>query len=189
MRFDITVLAFVALMAPSVLAKSWDVTFANGKFSPQELDIAPGDTVVWPNNDGADHAIVETDAGARSCVSKVGGFNSGLKTKGQAYQRTFPAAAVVNYKDGIGANCVNGATGTIFVGPRPANDPNTGNTTTTNGGVATPTMTASPIVTPSPTSSPTSSPTNKPNSAYGLSASGNALFLGAVCFVGAIAGL
>ncbi|KAF9213882.1 hypothetical protein BGZ59_004666 [Podila verticillata] len=81
-------------------AKTYDVNVVNGLFSPQELDIQPGDTVRWPNNDGWR-------------------FNSGTKTKGQAYQRTFPKNTVVNYKDGVGANCINGATGTIYVGPRP----------------------------------------------------------------------
>ncbi|KAF9905081.1 hypothetical protein EC991_002034 [Linnemannia zychae] len=176
MRLNLTVFALVAFIAPSVLAKSWDVNVVGGKFSPQDLDIAPGDTVVWPNNDGADHAIVETNAGARTCNSKAGGFNSGRKTKGQAYQRTFPAQAVINYKDGIGANCANGATGTIYVGPRPAGaDPN-GSTTT--GGGTNPTQTGNPT-----------NPTQRPNSARGLSGSENALFLGAVCFIGALAGL
>ncbi|KAK5821031.1 hypothetical protein F5H01DRAFT_339822 [Linnemannia elongata] len=188
MRFDLTTLALVAFIAPSVLAKTWDVNVVNGLFSPQELDIAPGDTVNWPNNDGADHAIVETNAGARTCNSKAGGFNSGRKMKGQAYSRVFPTAGVVNYKDGIGANCMKGATGTIFVGPRPTGaDPNASSTTsssigtaTSSGATTTASSTAQPVVTPSPT--------NKPNSAYGFSASENALFLGAACFVGALVG-
>ncbi|KAG9065102.1 hypothetical protein KI688_002423 [Linnemannia hyalina] len=195
MRFSATVLALVAFIAPSVLAKSWDVNVVNGLFSPQELDIAPGDTVNWPNNDGADHAIVETIPGARSCNS-TGGFNSGRKTKGQAYTRVFPTAGVVNYKDGIGANCAKGATGTIYVGPRPTGaDPNANATTSSGTGgatssgatgatpseaITTTTSTAHPAITPSPTT--------KPNSAFGLSASVNALFLGVVCFVGALVG-
>ncbi|KAF9135589.1 hypothetical protein BGW39_001915 [Mortierella sp. 14UC] len=180
MRFNITVLALVAFIAPSVLAKSWDVT-VDGKFSPQELDIALDDTVVWPNNDGADHAIVETNPGAHTCNSKAGGFNSGRKTEGQAYQRTFSAQAVVNYKDGMGTSCANGTHGTIFVGPRPGGaDPN-GSTTT--GGATNPIRPADPVVTPTPT------PTQRPNSARDLSASENALFLGTVYFIGALAGL
>ncbi|KAG0011544.1 hypothetical protein BGZ81_002116, partial [Podila clonocystis] len=100
-------------------ALTWDVSVLNGMFSPQELDIAPGDTIRWPNNDGGDHAIVETVASARGCNNKAGRFNSGRKTKGQAYQCTF-TATVVNYKDGICSNCARGATGTIYVGPRPS---------------------------------------------------------------------
>ncbi|KAF9148647.1 hypothetical protein BG015_009618 [Linnemannia schmuckeri] len=193
MRFDITVMALVAFITPSVLAKTWDVNVVNGLFSPQELDIAPGDTVNWPNNDGADHAIVETNAGARTCNSKAGGFNSGSKLKGQAYSRVFPTAGVVNYKDGIGANCAKGATGTIYVGPRPTGaDPNASATTsaTTSGGNGGPTSSGA-TTTPSSTSQPviTPSPTTRPNSAYGLSASENALALGAFCFVGVLIGL
>ncbi|KAG0315893.1 hypothetical protein BGZ97_007716 [Linnemannia gamsii] len=188
MRFDITVLALVAFIAPSVLAKTWDVTVVNGTFSPQVLDIAPGDTVNWPNND-ADHAIVETNPGARSCVSMAGGFNSGRKMKGQAYSRVFPAQAVVNYKDGIGANCAKGATGTIYVGPRPSGaDPNATTGPSSSAGGATSTATGSTSTSPTG-SQPTTSPTHTPNSAYGLTASENALFLGAACFIGALFGL
>ncbi|OAQ25780.1 hypothetical protein K457DRAFT_35060 [Linnemannia elongata AG-77] len=151
MRFDITALALVAFIAPSVLATTWEVNFANFQFSPQELDVAPGDTVKWSNSDSADRAIVETNTGARTCNSRTGGFNSGPMMKGHFYSRVFPTAGVVNYKDGIGAN----------------------STTTAS-------LTAQPVITPSPT--------NKPNSAYGFSASENALFLGAACFFDALVG-
>lgn len=181
MRLDITVLALVAFIAPSVLAKTWEVTEANNRFSPQELDIAPGDTVTWTCTDNST-AIVETNPGARSCTAKTGGFNSGKKLQGQIYSRTFPAQAVVNYKDGLGSNCANGATGTIYVGPRPADNPN--NSTSTSSGTAT--ATSSTPTGSQPAGSPT--PTTKPNSAYGLTASENALFFGAVCFVGALIG-
>ncbi|KAG0319094.1 hypothetical protein BG000_003974, partial [Podila horticola] len=110
MRFDLTLLTLVVLIVPTLAAKTWDVGVVNGLFSPQELDIQPGDTVRWPSNDGANHAIVETSAGARSCKNKARGFSSGTKTKDQAYQRTFPRATVVNYKDGVGAKCIKGAT-------------------------------------------------------------------------------
>ncbi|KAF9314299.1 hypothetical protein BG003_004305 [Podila horticola] len=119
MHFNLSLFAMVAIVAPVLAAKTWDVNVVNGLFSPQELDIAPGDTVRWPNTDG-DHALVETNPGNRTCNSKAGGFNSGHLTKGQAYQRIFPTASVVNYKDGIGAACIKGATGTIYVGPRPS---------------------------------------------------------------------
>ncbi|KAG0209470.1 hypothetical protein BGX33_005499 [Mortierella sp. NVP41] len=186
MRFDFTVLALVAFIAPSVIAKTWDVNVVGGKFSPAELDIAPGDTVNWPNNDGADHAIVETQPGVRSCNNKPGGFNSGRKTKGQAYRRTFPVQAVINYKDGMGANCANGATGTIYVGARPSNDPNAGKTTTGATGATGTTM--SPTRTSGPVATNTPAPTQTPGAANNL-ASGNAFFLGAVCVIGALFGL
>ncbi|KAG0374110.1 hypothetical protein BGX24_010834 [Mortierella sp. AD032] len=162
----ITALSVAALfVAPALAAKTWDVNVVNGLFSPQELNIAPGDSVRWPNNDGADHAIVQTNNGARTCNNLAGGFNSGRKTKGQAYQRTFPTAGVVNYKDGIGANCVKGAVGTITIG-------SAGNG---NGGTATGTRTAAPIT----------SPTQKPNGASYLTPE-SSIFLGVAAFIGAL---
>ncbi|KAG0029602.1 hypothetical protein BGZ82_007838, partial [Podila clonocystis] len=62
MKFNTAVVAFVVMVAPAMAAKTWDVNVVSGLFSPQDLDIAPGDTVRWPNNDGGDHAIVETVA-------------------------------------------------------------------------------------------------------------------------------
>ncbi|KAF8944694.1 hypothetical protein BGZ47_003919 [Haplosporangium gracile] len=117
-----------------------DVNVVNGLFSPQELNIAPGDTVNWPNNDGADHTIVETNAGARTCNSKAGD--------------SIPV-------DGIGANCAKGATGTIYVGPRPTGaDPNASAITsggnggpTSSGAITTPSSTFQPVTTSSLSSS------------------------------------
>ncbi|KAG0337574.1 hypothetical protein BG000_005251 [Podila horticola] len=172
MKFNTAVVAFIVMVAPAMAAKTWDVNVVNGLFSPQELDIAPGDTVRWPNNDGADHAIVETVAGARSCNNKPGGFNSGRKTKGQAYERIFPTAGAVNYKDGIGANCVKGASGTIYVGPRPSGAPPSGSTPTmtVTSGTGGATKTAAPISTPTSAASTVE----------------KSMLLGVACFVAAL---
>ncbi|KAF9380277.1 hypothetical protein CPC16_010382 [Podila verticillata] len=170
MKFNIAAVAFVAMVAPAMAAKTWDVNVVNGTFSPQEINIAPGDTVRWPNND-ADHAIVETNPGARSCVAKAGGFNSGTKTKGQEYQHIFPNATVVNYKDGVGANCSKGATGTIYVGPHPSGSPASGSTSTTTSANRAATRTAAPI----------SSPTHG-----GASTAEKSVLLGVACMLAAL---
>ncbi|KAF9130174.1 hypothetical protein BG015_004040 [Linnemannia schmuckeri] len=193
----ITAFSVAALfVAPALAAKTWDVNFVNGLFSPQELNIAPGDSVRWPNNDGAEHAIVQTNAGARTCNNLAGGFNSGSLTKGQAYQRTFPTASVINYKDGIGANCVKGAVGTINVG----NAGNGGNgsssgtatatttvatTATATTATATVTVTATATATGSRTAAPITTPTNRPNSASYLTPE-SSVFLGVAAFIGAL---
>ncbi|KAF9970988.1 hypothetical protein BGZ73_006124 [Actinomortierella ambigua] len=167
MRFSsVTIIAALAL--PIFAAKTVDVNWANGVPNPQDVNIMPGDTVRWPNNDGADHAIVQT-VDAKSCVSKPGGFNSGRKTPGQAYQRTFPAAGTFFYKDGIGANCVTKkAFGSIVVS----------NTTTT--GTATMTATG--------TAAPTGSPTNPPKSGADslTTAVGHSAWIGILAVVGAL---
>ncbi|KAG0078911.1 hypothetical protein BGZ93_010210 [Podila epicladia] len=169
MHFNLALLAIAAIVAPALAAKTVDVNIVNGKFSPQEVDIAPGDTVRWPNADGGDHAIVETNPGIRNCTTKVGGFNSGRLPKNQAYQRVFPTAGVINYKDGIGANCIKGASGTIFVGPRPTGTPTQTGTMTRPGT----TTTAAPI----------STPTSAANSLSGE----KSVLLGLACFFGALA--
>ncbi|KAF8925367.1 hypothetical protein EDD21DRAFT_351315 [Dissophora ornata] len=193
MRFDITALAIVAaLVAPALAAQTFDVIFVNGTFSPKVLDISAGDTVRWPNDDGAIHAIVETIPGPRSCTSKqVGGFNSGPKTQGEAYLRTFHVQAVVNYKDGIGANCINGATGTIYVGPRPSNATGDTGSTTTQSMSASSTVSSSVTTSVSgttvttQTTAPTTSPTHAPNAAAGFSVQ-NSLAISAVALIGAL---
>ncbi|KAF9354994.1 hypothetical protein BGX34_010707 [Mortierella sp. NVP85] len=205
-RFDITALVLTALVA----VQTWDVNIVDGMFEPAILNIAPGDTVRWPLNDGADHAIVQTIDGARSCISKISGrFNSGRKTPGKAYQQTFRQASVVNYKDGIGANCFKGAVGTIFVGSRPDNatetaiappaastragsGPNSSvvATITTAPLIAT-TVAHTTVITTVPrvlttlTLIPTPTPSDTPNAASGLSTKGS-LFLGVASVIGAL---
>ncbi|KAF9365181.1 hypothetical protein BGX34_011075 [Mortierella sp. NVP85] len=145
-------------------------------FSPEEIQIAPSDSVRWPLDDGGDHAIVQTVPGNRTCNNLEGGFNSGRKTKGQAYQRTFPVTGVVNYKDGIGANCLKGAMGTIYVGTGPSGGAG-------GGAVPTGSASAAPIVAPSAPPSPT----HVPSAASGFLMPQSSLILGAACFIGALA--
>ncbi|KAF9159548.1 hypothetical protein DFQ26_006408 [Actinomortierella ambigua] len=185
MRFSaITLLATLA--APILAAKTYDVNWVNGVPSPQELDIAPGDAVRWTNNDGQDHAIVQTVAGPRSCANMPGGFNSGRKTPGQAYQRTFPMAGTFNYKDGIGANCLSkNATGTIFVhnGPRPTNGGGGGTATGTATATSKPTSSAAISTTAVPTA--TSSPPPR-SGAESLSSASQSVWIGIAALVGAL---
>ncbi|KAF9577133.1 hypothetical protein BGW38_007856 [Lunasporangiospora selenospora] len=115
MRFSAATVVAAAFVAPVLAARTWDVNWVNGVPQPQVLNISAGDTVRWPNNDGPDHAIVQTANGARSCNNLAGGFNSGTLTRGQAYNRTFNDVSAINYKDGVGNNCQSGGQGTINV--------------------------------------------------------------------------
>ncbi|KAF9112258.1 hypothetical protein BGX27_003731, partial [Mortierella sp. AM989] len=216
MRFNISALALTTIVVPALAAKTWDVNIVDGSFSPAIIDIAPGDTVRWPNNDGPDHAFVETAPGYRSCAPKAGGFNSGRKTVGESYQRTFQSQAVVNYKDGIGSNCAKmNTTGTIYVGPRPDDAPTetteaAGGATSTSSGSASATGTdtssssslssssssssaaststrASTTVSSTQTSE-TPTQTDKPSAANGLLAQGS-FALGFAALVGALIAL
>ncbi|KAK3821347.1 MAG: hypothetical protein J3Q66DRAFT_367061 [Benniella sp.] len=186
MRFDITTLALAALVAPALAVQIWDVNIVDGMFEP------------------AKEQITLLSRRLMELAHIPGGFNSGRKTPGQAYQQTLRQAGVVNYKDGIGANCLKDAVGTIFVGPRPDNatettiappaastragsEPNSSvvATVTTAPLIATTTVahttviaTVSRILT-TMNLIPTPTPSDTPNAASGLSAQGS-LFLGLI---------
>ncbi|KAF9279721.1 hypothetical protein BGZ68_007730 [Mortierella alpina] len=185
MRFDFLALVLVALVAPALAVKTWDINIRpDGKFSPPSLTIMPGDTVRWPNTNGGSHAIVQTDASG-SCKSMVSGFNSGSLAANKAYQRVFSSPAVIYYKDGVGANCKSKlAVGTIFVGQKRSVAPGTATVTTavaseTTRSSNTATRAALPIIA-------TSSPRSSATSAF---SNGESLLLGAACFLGLIVGM
>jgi len=57
-------------------------------FSPSEMTVSVGDTVVWTNRDSAGHTVV-SDTGNE--------LNSALLSNGQTYSHTFTQAGTYNY--------------------------------------------------------------------------------------------
>ncbi len=57
------------------------------KYNPEPLQVAPGATVTWTNQDGAQHSVTE----------KNGGFDSGLFQQGQTFSFTFGQAGEWSY--------------------------------------------------------------------------------------------
>ncbi|KAG0204389.1 hypothetical protein BGX28_003641 [Mortierella sp. GBA30] len=87
-------------------------------------------------------------------LAPAGGFNSGTLSANAAYQRVFPSAGVIFYKDGVGNNCRSkNATGTIYVGPRPSVAPQSTSsstmTRTTGGNGAATSSSSVPVTTAS----------------------------------------
>lgn len=74
----IATLFIAGLPAESVAATS-QVTMRDNYYSPQELHIDPGDTVVWTNQGGRVHTV----------TSDTGAFDSGNISSGGSYQHTF----------------------------------------------------------------------------------------------------
>ncbi|KAF9948317.1 hypothetical protein BGZ70_002272 [Mortierella alpina] len=159
MKFTALSLA-AAIMAP-VFAVTYEIGYNNGSFVPKEITIAPGNTIRWTNADG-DHAIVQTIA-AGSCNATAGGFNSGTKKKGNFYERTFLTPTTIYYKEGLGRNCLNGATGTIFV----------------KAGAPPPTM--------GPSGTRTAAPISTATNGAGFLTPEKAVYLGVAGFFGALA--
>jgi len=87
-----------------------DVGSGGNTFAPASLEIKVGDTVEWVWK-GDFHTVTEaTDTG---CTAKSGGFDSGLKSTGATFSRTFSAAGTVNYF--CTPHCTLGMKGTITV--------------------------------------------------------------------------
>jgi len=84
--------AFVLLTISSaglhpVMADEISVTIKNFDYSPMELDIKPGTTVVWKNLDGEPHTIASTD----------GMFRSPALDQNDSYSFTFNRPGVFKY--------------------------------------------------------------------------------------------
>ena len=74
--------ATVAQAAPTAPSgREYAVSITAGGFSPAALDIHPGDTVTWTNNDSGYHNV-QADNGE---------FSSGILSPGDTYSYTFPS--------------------------------------------------------------------------------------------------
>ena len=71
--------------------KRHTVTIQGLKFKPEKLEIEPGDTVVWVNNDDRDHTVVADD----------GSFESPRIRNGKRYEKKFTKPGKYNYGDDL----------------------------------------------------------------------------------------
>jgi len=71
-----------------------DVRISGFSFGPPRLTAAPGQAVMWINNDDSPHQITLTASKARGPVL----------TKGQSYSHTFAAAGTYDYVCGLHPN-------------------------------------------------------------------------------------
>ncbi len=87
-------------------------------FEPANVDVFPGDTVMWTGLGGGFHPVVQTTA-AGNCVTQMGGFNSEFESK---FSFTVPIGTapgtVITYK--CDNHCIVGMRGTITVLAPPA---------------------------------------------------------------------
>jgi len=63
------------------------VTIKDMKFDPETLEIAPGDTVVWINQDDRDHTV----------AAKDGSFKSDNLNRGESFSHVFKKAGNFGY--------------------------------------------------------------------------------------------
>lgn len=77
----------VCVLAPAALAKDHKVSIKNVSYSPRELKIRKGDTVIWTNADERDHTVTADDES----------FKSGNIGDGKSYKRKFEKAGRYKY--------------------------------------------------------------------------------------------
>ena len=63
------------------------VSIDDMKFNPDTIEIAPGDSVRWTNDDQRDHTVTATD----------GSFKSGNLRSGDSFEHTFKKAGKFSY--------------------------------------------------------------------------------------------
>ena len=68
--FRAALIAICLVVLPASLAhaagKTHTVTIEGMKFTPERLDVAPGDTVVWANKDFLPHSVTASEARVES---------------------------------------------------------------------------------------------------------------------------
>jgi len=106
---------FLFLLSAAAFAKTENVSIVDFAFSPQNITIDVGDTVVWTNNGVAPH----TATSGTSCPTGDGKWDSGVLSNGQSFSFTFTQAGTFPYFCTIhcftGTVIVNAAQSTIPV--------------------------------------------------------------------------
>lgn len=86
-RTRLALAVLLLLLAPAALAKEHKVSIKDVKFTPKELKVKKGDTVVWTNSDERDHTVTADD----------GSFNSGNVGDGGRFRQKFEKAGKFKY--------------------------------------------------------------------------------------------
>lgn len=125
MKLDYIAYGFLILTGCTILAQdalgyNAQVTITNGTghctpqpscYTPYEIDISPGDTVTWTNNDNKTH----TATAGTSNYGPVGVFDSGPILPGHSYTQFFGAVGKFQYID----KTDNWASGIVMVSKTP----------------------------------------------------------------------
>ena len=87
-RFQTRAAVLLALfLAPAALAKDHKVSIKDVKFTPKELKVKKGDTVIWTNSDERDHTVTADDKS----------FASGNLGDGNSFRQKFEKPGKYKY--------------------------------------------------------------------------------------------
>lgn len=146
--------------APPARAAEAHVTIVDFAFSPADVTVEAGDTVVWTNTGAAPHTST-SDSG------QADAWDSGTLTTGQQFSRTFATPGTFTYFCAIHPFM----RGTVTVRAQPTATPSP--TATATATPASPSPTPPPTETPAPSATPTPvtpSPSPVPAEASGTAA-------------------
>jgi plastocyanin len=146
-----TTAAGVATTAAAAAPQTINIDIVGFKFSPQEVSIPAGSTVIWTNKDAAKHNVVADDKS----------FESPTLEKGQSFTKKFDAPATIGYFCSFHGTAGQGMIGKLTVTAAAAAATTASNATT----AAQATTTAAVVATteaPQTTAAvvPTTAPTN-----------------------------
>ncbi|HEY3239748.1 MAG TPA: plastocyanin/azurin family copper-binding protein, partial [Acidimicrobiia bacterium] len=117
----IMLILFGALAALPTLASAADtetVVLKDTTFNPAEVTVAPGDTVVWKNEDQAAHTVTFDDGSFDShpnCVQPLIGNAVNCMNKGETVQRRFDQPGQYKYGCKLHAQNGRGMVGMVLV--------------------------------------------------------------------------
>ena len=89
--FMIATALAVPFLPTARAAATVSVEIVNLSFNPSSITIAPGDTVIWYNNESATHHSVTSDTGVTPS------FNSGEIVAGTSWSHTFDTEGTFTY--------------------------------------------------------------------------------------------
>ena len=88
-RFQTSAAVLLALLlAPAAFAKDHKVSIKDVKFTPTELKVKKGDTVIWTNSDERDHTVTADDDKS---------FKSGNIADGETFKHKFDKPGKYKY--------------------------------------------------------------------------------------------
>ncbi|HLF41822.1 MAG TPA: plastocyanin/azurin family copper-binding protein [Acidimicrobiia bacterium] len=92
----VLVAVLAGLSAPLPARASAAVTIQRSRFTPRDVTVPAGETVVWTNNDGVGHSVTADD-GSFDSHPGCGGVTGGCMNRGETFSTTFTRPGRVTY--------------------------------------------------------------------------------------------
>ena len=114
----LALIALVSLALPVAPAEAADagVSMVNVRFEPAEVQVTPGSTVTWTNDDGMPHEVTADDGSFDSSPACEPSTGTGCVESGESFAHTFTTAGRYPYHCPLHGSPGRGMTGIVVVG-------------------------------------------------------------------------